>query len=229
MITGKKLTIGDDQPFAYNRVEVFVAVLLGLFTAVTQYLKYKQTSRDYLFKKIAIPTVIALLISVLISLFGGIHYDKYGTGYLAAIHMALFGAIYAIVANTSYIWIGLKGKLRAAGPAVAHTGFGLMLVGILSLRQKEILSYNTTGINLPFDPTSGPEPHMENLTLLKGVRTDMGKYWATYINSDSVDLRSKTTYYRIHLQKKDGSVSFDLYPDMMQVTKGQQGNSGKPR
>ncbi len=228
MITGKKFTIGDDQTFAYNRVEVFVAVLLGLFTAVTQYLKYKQTSRDYLLKKIAVPTVIALLISVLISLFGGIHYDKYGTGYLAAIHMALFGAIYAIVANASYIWIGLKGKLRAAGPAVAHTGFGLMLLGILlSSAKKEVLSYNTTGINLPFDPASGQNP-MENLTLLKGVRTDMGKYWATYVNSDSADQRSKTTYYQIHLQKKDGSVSFDLYPDMMKVTKGQQGNSANP-
>jgi cytochrome c-type biogenesis protein CcmF len=228
LLTGKKSTIGDDQAFAYNRVEIFVAIILGLFTAVTQYLKYKQTSREWLLKKITVPTVIALVISMLISLFGGIHYDKYGTGYLAAIHMALFAAVYAIVANASYIWIALKGKLKAAGPAVAHTGFGLLLLGILlSSAKKEVLSINTTGINLPFDPASKQDP-MENLTLLKGVRTDMGKYWATYINSDSVDTRSKTTYYQIHMQKKDGSISFDLYPDMMKVTKGQEGNSANP-
>jgi cytochrome c-type biogenesis protein CcmF len=228
LITGKKVTVDDDQAFAYNRVEVFVAIILGLFTAVTQYLKYKQTSREWLLKKIAVPTVIALVISVLISLFGGIHYDKYGTGYLAAVHLAIFAAVYAVCANASYIWIGLKGKMRAAGPAVAHTGFGLMLLGILlSSAKKEVLSINTTGINLPFDPASKQDP-MENLTLLKGVRTDMGKYWATYINSDSVDTRSKTTYYQIHMQKKDGSADFDLYPDMMKMTKGQEGNSANP-
>ncbi len=228
LFTGKKATIGDDQAFAYNRVEVFVAIILGLFTAVTQYLKYKQTSREYLLKKITVPTVIAIVISVLFSVFGGIHYDKYGSGFLGAIHLAIFAAVYAIVANASYIWIGLKGKLRAAGPAVAHTGFGLMLLGILlSSAKKEVLSINTTGINLPFDPASKQDP-MENLTLLKGVRTDMGKYWATYINSDSVDTRSKTTYYQIHMQKKDGSAGFDLYPDMMKMTKGQEGNSANP-
>jgi cytochrome c-type biogenesis protein CcmF len=228
LLTGKKITIGDDQTFAYNRVEIFVAIILGLFTAVTQYLKYKSTPKEFLLKKIAFPTVIALLIAVLISVFGGIHYDKYGAGYLAAIHLAIFAAVYAVCANASYIWIGLKGKLRAAGPAVAHTGFGLMLLGILlSSAKKEVLSYNTTGINLPFDPASKQNP-MENLTLLKGVRTDMGKYWATYVGSDSTDAPSKKTYYQIHLDKKDGAASFDLYPDMMKMTKGQEGNSANP-
>ncbi len=228
LLTGKKITIGDDQAFAYNRVEIFVAIILGLFTAVTQYLKYKSTPKDFLLKKIAVPTVMALLISILISVFGGIHYNKYGNGYLGAIHLAIFAAVYAVCANAGYIWIGLKGKMRAAGPAVAHTGFGLMLLGILlSSAKKEVLSINTTGINLPFDPASKQDP-MENLTLLKGVRTDMGKYWATYVSSDSVDPRSKTTWYQIHMQKKDSSVSFDLYPDMMKMTKGQEGNSANP-
>jgi cytochrome c-type biogenesis protein CcmF len=228
LIVGKKITVNDDQAFAYNRVEIFVAIILGLFTAVAQYLKYKSTSADYLRKKILVPTGIAILISVLISVFGDIHYDKYGSGYLVAVHLAIFAAIYAVIANASYIWIGLKGKLRAAGPAVAHTGFGLMLLGILlSSAKKEVLSINTTGINLPFDPQSKQDPR-ENLTLLKGVRTDMGKYWATYIGNDSMNERSQTTYYQIHLQKKDSSIAFDLYPDMMKMTKGQEGNSANP-
>ncbi len=41
LIANKKWTIGDDAPFAYNRIEVFIAILLGLFTAFTQYLTYK--------------------------------------------------------------------------------------------------------------------------------------------------------------------------------------------
>ncbi len=37
----------------YNRIQVFVAVVLGVLTAVTQYLKYKNTAKAAFFKKIA--------------------------------------------------------------------------------------------------------------------------------------------------------------------------------
>jgi cytochrome c-type biogenesis protein CcmF len=136
--------------------------------------------------------------------------------------------VFSVVANASYIWVGLKGKLRSAGPSVAHTGFGLMLVGILlSSSKKEVLSYNTTGINLNFDSASGQNP-MENITLLKGVRTDMGRYWSTFVGTDSMDYRNKITYYHINMEKKDGSEKFDLYPNLQKATKGQQGNAPNP-
>jgi cytochrome c-type biogenesis protein CcmF len=224
----KKVALGDDAPFTYNRIEIFIAILLGIFTAVAQYLKYKSTGRNYLLKRIWVPTVIAVVISVLISVFGGIHYDKYGAGFLAAIHLALFAAVFAVVANAAYIRIGLKGKLKAAGAAVAHLGFGLMLVGILlSSAKKQVLSFNTTGITLNFSPESKQDP-MENITLLKGTRTDMGKYWATYVSNDSIDQRSRTTYYRIHFERKDKKENFDLFPNFIMSTKGQGTPSPNP-
>jgi len=223
-----KLTTGDDPTFAYNRVEVFIAVLLGLFTAITQYLKYKVTAKDYLIKKIAIPTIAALIISILVSAFGGINYDKYGAGFMAAIHLAMFAAIYSVVANAVYIYSGMRGKLKAAGASIAHVGFGLMLVGILfSSAKKEVLSHNTTGIMLTFDPEAKQDP-TENITLLKGVRTDMGKYWTTFIDGDSVDPRSKAQYFRIRFEKKDGTKNFDLYPHWLKSNKGQQQISANP-
>jgi len=203
-------------------------VLLGLFTAVTQYLKYKQTSRDYLVKKIAIPTVVALVLSILISVFGGINYDKYGAGFMVAIHLAMFAAIYAVVANATYIYSGMRGKLKAAGASVAHVGFGLMLIGILiSSAKKEVLSHNTTGIVLNFAEEAKQDP-MENITLLKGVRTDMGKYWTTFVDGDSVDPRSKAQYFHIRFEKKDGARNFDLYPHWLKSSKGQQQISANP-
>jgi len=220
LVTKKKVAIGVDALFAYNRIEIFIAVLIGLLTAVTQYLKYKGTSWAYLWKKIWLPTAVALVISVLISVFGGIHYYKYGAGFLAAIHLALFAAVYSVVANAAYIRVGLKGKLRAAGPSIAHIGFGLMLVGILlSSAKQSVLSINTTGILLPFSPGSKQNP-MENLTLLKGVPTDMGVYTATFVNNDSVDTRKNITYYHIHFDKKDSKEEFDLYPDYLYSPKG---------
>jgi cytochrome c-type biogenesis protein CcmF len=223
-----KLTTGDDPAFAYNRVEIFIAVLLGLFTAVTQFLKYKQTAKDYLIKKIAIPTVVALVIAILVSTFGGINYDRYGAGYMVAIHLAMFAAIYAVVANAVYIYSGMRGKLKAAGASIAHVGFGLMLVGILlSSAKKEVLSHNTTGIMLTFDPGAKENP-TENITLLKGVRTDMGKYWTTFIDGDSVDPRSKAQYFHVRFEKKDGTRNFDLYPHWLKSNKGQQQISANP-
>jgi len=225
--SGKKVNTGDDQAFSYNRIEVFIAILIGVLTAIVQYLKYKETSRDWLFKKIGIPTVVALVLSVLMSVFGGIHYDKYGTGFLAAIHLAMFAAIYAVVANAVYVRVGMNGRLRAAGGSIAHVGFGLMLVGILlSSAKKQVLSYNTTGIN--FDFSKSKEDPLENLTLLKGVRTDMGKYWATYVGNDSVDERQHITYYQIHVEKKDGSEQFDLYPNFLRSIKTQDQPTPNP-
>ncbi|MFX5634467.1 hypothetical protein ABTE18_21825, partial [Acinetobacter baumannii] len=79
--------------------QVFVAIIIGLLTAVTQYFKYKDTPIDFFTKKIILPTIIALIISLAISIWGNISYDKKGLGFLGAIHVAIFAAVYATVAN----------------------------------------------------------------------------------------------------------------------------------
>ncbi|HYJ37867.1 MAG TPA: cytochrome c biogenesis protein CcsA, partial [Chitinophagaceae bacterium] len=226
-IIGTKWTIGEDAEFGYNRIQIFVAILLGLLTAITQYLKYKHTSKEYILKKIGIPTILSVIVAVCISWFGNINYDKYGIGFLAAIHLGIFAGVYATIANASYIWAGLKGKLSVAGASVAHVGFGLFLVGILiSSSKKEVLSQNTT-IALPFDPKSKEDP-MENQTLFQGVQTDMGKYRTTFINSDSISKDGKITHFRIRFDRKDGGDGFDLYPNLIRNSKGQEGFSNNP-
>jgi cytochrome c-type biogenesis protein CcmF len=220
--------MGHEVEFAYNRILIFVAVVIGVLTAVTQYLRYKDTPKKVFLKKILLPTVISVIIALLISLFGNINYEKFGLGYLAAIHLALFSAVYAVVSNAAYIWAGLNGKLKAAGASVAHMGFGLMLVGILiSSSKKEVLSWNTTGINLNFDPSSKENP-MENITLIKSIQTDMGKYHATYINSDSTNESGSIMYFKIHFEKKDKSEEFNLHPNLIRNTKGSEGFSNNP-
>ncbi len=80
-IFGTNFVVGEDREFSYNRIQVFVAVILGLLTACTQYFKYKNTNKKEFGKKILIPTIIAILASVAISIWGGIDYDKYGLGF----------------------------------------------------------------------------------------------------------------------------------------------------
>jgi cytochrome c-type biogenesis protein CcmF len=236
-IFGTNKAIGEDPEYVYNRVMVLIAVVIGLLTAVTQYLKYKNTDRSYWMKRIAWPTGIALVISIMISLFGGIHYDKYGAGYLAAIHLALFSAIYSVVANAAYIWIGLKGKLKSAGASIAHFGFGMMLAGILiSSSKKEVISINRTGIVIPGlkDPKGNDDSGLQNMTLIMGVPVPMGKYMVTYLG-DSTAPGDEKLYFKINYVHKDSATGrvleeFNLFPDafLMKTGGGQTSLSANP-
>jgi cytochrome c-type biogenesis protein CcmF len=227
-IFGTNWVTGDDPKFAYNRIEIFIAIILGLLTAIVQYLKYKDSSPSRVLKKLWPVTALALILSICLSVFGNMQYREYGSGYQAAIHLALFAGIYSFLANAAYIFNSLKGKIKQAGASVAHAGFGLLLVGILiSSSKKEVLSHNMTGINLPFDPKSKENP-LENLTLLKNVKTDMGKYYATYISNDSVNPAGNIIYFKVNFQDKETGESFDLWPNLIKNTKGVENFSNNP-
>jgi len=225
-ILGTNWAVGDDMEGFHNQVQIFVAIIVGVLTAFTQYLKYKNTQRAYLIKKLAVPTIIAVLATIAIIIWGGIQYDKKGPGFLVAIHMGVFAALYAVIANLSYIWIGLKGKLKIAGASVAHIGFGLVLLGILiSSSKKSVLSHNTTGMS-PLKMGDKESP-LENITLIKGLSTDMGKYMVTYIK-DSLNPRDRKRYYEISFKSKQGDDHFNLYPDIIENNKGAEGAAANP-
>ena len=227
-IFNTSFNVGTDVEFFYNRVVIFVAIVLGILTALTQYLKYKKTNKSEFGKKIILPTAISLLIGGAISYWGNINYDTYGIGYLAAIHLAIFSGVYTAVSNAGYIWTGLKGKLKVAGASVGHIGFGVFLVGILiSSSKKEILSINRINPLNFGDGNKITGSGMENLTLYHGVRNDMGEYYATYVSDSSIN-DGKKIYFKIEMEKKDGSDKFVLFPDLMRNTKGDQGISNNP-
>jgi cytochrome c-type biogenesis protein CcmF len=229
---GTNIAPPEDPEFAHNQIQIFVAIVLGLLTAVTQFLKYKYTDTKKLVKNIVWPLLTAVVISLLIAIFGDVSYTKKGPVFLFAIHLAIFTAVYAVTGNLSYIWLVLKGKLKAAGASVAHVGFGMILVGILiSSAKKTVLSWNTTGISplaqaAPGEKNPAGNP-AENLTLFKGVETDMGKFMVNY-KRDTLNEADRKKYYEISFTAKDGSESFNLYPDVIKNNKGMEGFAANP-
>jgi cytochrome c-type biogenesis protein CcmF len=220
---GTKIAQPEDVEFSYNKIVILVAVIIGLLTAITQYLKYKSTPKGYALKKIALPTLIAALITVLMAIFYPIAYDKQGPVFKIAIYAALFAGMYAVVANLAYIWAGLKGKMTGAGGSIAHAGFALMIAGILiSAGNKKTISDNrVTGINLKagIDPlTKQQDSPLENLTLIRQLPTRMGPYMVTYIK-DSMGSEKGRKFYELLFEKKDAETQkvterFTLYPDV---------------
>ena len=228
-IFGSNLTMGEDAVFSYNRVIIFVAIIIGILTAVVQYLKYKQTDPKFFRNKIIAPTLVALIISSLVLALGNINYQEHGLGFLGAIWFAMLCSIYAIIANLAYVWIGMKGKLKLSGGSVSHLGFGLMLAGILiSSSKKEVMSWNTSGIFVQLGEKNKitGEPG-ENLTLVKGLPTTMGNYNVTY-ESDSMHPEKPLWYYKIHFKNKAGNEQFTLMPNAFVNYKGNQGLMANP-
>ena len=87
-VFGTKIAPPEDVEFSYNKVIVMVAIIIGLLTAVTQYLKYKHTTGKLLLQKIALPTLVAALITTSLAIFYPITFYSKGAGFLGAIYVA---------------------------------------------------------------------------------------------------------------------------------------------
>lgn len=220
---GTSWAIGENVEYVYNRIMILVAILLGALTGCVQYFKYKDTSRKYIWSKLLIPTIIAVVLSAAVSIFGEVNYDKFGLGFLIGIHVALWTAIYTIVTNASYLISVMKWKWKAAGASITHVGFGMMLLGILiSSSKKELISKNAGGIAVTGlkDAKGRDEDPLENVTLLKGVPVKMGKYVVTYYG-DSIVERSDKVFFNIRFIEVDENDSikdaFTIMPNAFLV------------
>jgi cytochrome c-type biogenesis protein CcmF len=223
---GTKIAPPEDVEFSYNKIIVLVAIIIGLLTALTQYLKYKDTPRSYFLKKIIWPTAISAAIMLLIILFYPFTFYKHGAGFLGAIYVAAFASIYSVVANVMYIWTVQKGKILNAGSPVAHAGFTLMILGMLisSANKKVISSSDVNGITLAAgkDPMTKQEDNpRENLTLIREMPTTLSDYKVTFLK-DSAGLEKGRKFYELAFIKKDTATgklteSFTLNPDVYQM------------
>jgi len=225
-LLGSDYAAPADPEFSYNQYQVFIALIIGILTAVTQYLRYKDTPKKVFYKKLLLPTLMAVAFSIAIGFFEPNLYTKQGPVFHYALYLATFAAVYAIIANAGYIITGIKGKMKLAGASIAHIGFGLVLLGILiSASNRTVLSINKTGIS-PLKVTD-KENSIENTTLIKGVSTDMGQYDVTYLR-DTINLSNSKTYFEIGFKGKNGGRHFNLYPDVINNNKGGEGLTPNP-
>jgi cytochrome c-type biogenesis protein CcmF len=206
---GLKLAPPADPMSHYNRIQIWISILLGLGMALTHFLKYKKTDVSKWLKEQIVPFGLAVLIAL-----GLGFYQKINQWEVAAL---LFAAVYALVANLFFL---LKRKLALIkmGGNLAHLGFALMLVGIIfSSFNKHVISRNKINADLGIKGDTDEETrkeNQENLLLFRNTAADMDPYTLTYLG-DSTD--EPNHYYKVKYTKRNKTTNaleeeFILYP-----------------
>ena len=196
----------------YNKYQLWIAIFIAFLSGIAQFLRY----RAFNWKKKAGPLGVrmgillaaSLILSYLTTLWIDVHAWQY--------KILLFSGIFATLANLDYIISFMKGNLKAGASAVAHLGFGLMVVGIIaSGLNKRFISSNQFIMEGLIEGAS--ENTLRNNTILfKNTPMFMGGYEVTYVE-DTLDIFTRT--YKVNYKRKDknGDVKeeFNLYPNIL--------------
>ena len=232
---GLDLAPAVDTKFHYNKVMIFIGILVALGTAAVQFLRYRKNNNKKSWKGLWKPLLVSVVLGTLIVLFGKVDFYDHGLGFLVAIDLLIYSSLFAIVANLTYLFTALKGKMKNAGASVAHFGFGLMLLGIvISTAKQKAISHDALGlIGNDYFPEGSAEAKtpQENVYLPRNMPIQMKDYTVTYLG-DSTAPGDAKTYYKVHYEQKDeaGNVvqTFRLYPDAFINPRGQEGLIANP-
>ncbi|MBK9732019.1 MAG: cytochrome c biogenesis protein CcsA [Chitinophagaceae bacterium] len=203
---GANLAVPADAVAFYNKVQIWAAIIIALFSASSLYLKFKQADTKQFYRRMLVMVSIAIPLTAIIAYAGQFN--------VVSNIVLLFAAIFGIISNLYYFIIVLSGKWKLSGAAVAHLGFALTLLGILfSSAKKETISHNSMGVN--FGKEFSEDAQRSNMLLYKNVPVKMKEYMVTYVG-DSV--AQPNFYYKVNYEVFDSATGkstdrFTLYPN----------------
>lgn len=189
----------------YNNVQVWIAIILALMSAVVQYLSYKKSRKILFVKSLIAASISALALSLIIAFVLEIWVWHY--------LLLTYTAFFTVFANALYIPRVFKNNIKAAGGSIAHIGFGLLILGILiSNYKQEVISINNSGID--FGESFDKKAKRENILLRKDQPVRMANYQVTYIGDTVVE---PNHYYKVRYEKLNENdevvETFELRPN----------------
>lgn len=193
----------------YNKYQVWIAIFIGLFSAASQFMRYREfnwkSHQKKFYLHIGISLVISGVLTYLASLWIQVGIWQYG--------LMLFFAMFTIISNLDVITFFGKAKGIKLSSFIAHAGFGIMLIGILaSGLNKTHISTNPFAQRglLPEDMLN------ENVLLIEDQPLFIKGYEVTYQGDSIVD---NTRHFKVNYKRIDKMgneyESFDLYPNAL--------------
>jgi cytochrome c-type biogenesis protein CcmF len=203
--------ITDPVPH-YNKYQLWIAVFMAVLSGGAQYLRFKERNWQKHLKKFAIHMSIALAITAVLSFLTLQWIDTKVWQYT----ILLFAGWFTVVTNLDYVFTFMRGRLKLAGSAFSHLGFGLMLVGVIASGvNKRVISSNPFMMEGLIQST-GDESLRNNVMLIKDSPMIMEGYRVTY-KSDSI--KGFTRTYNIQFEKlgEKGDVveEFSVHPNIL--------------
>ena len=179
-----KLAPPSDVIEHYNKWQVPFAFIITLLVAIGQYLTYKKTDMKRFRKNLFVSVIVSIGLTVLF-----VWLLDYGVAQMSLTAL-MFSSIFAFVANAVYIWKGLRGKFKLAGPSIAHVGFALVMLGaLISTSGSEEISKNGQGMDLRF--LSEEFSNGTDILLYKDEVVRMGEHFVTYVGKEEQGLNLK--------------------------------------
>jgi len=216
-IFGTKYSQPVDIKFHYNKIQVLFAIIVAFLTAFIQFFGYKRSNYKGIVWLWSSAVVAIILTAISIYIY---HFlpDLKMKPQLADWYMSignsllLFCAYFSLLANVSYLFSQLKGKVLLMGGSISHAGFALMLIGIvISQYKQQVISTNIERIDYgkDFDEQSKED----NRLMYANVPVPMDDYLVTYTGkyTNNEMLFFKVNY---HNWKDSSSKDFSLEPFM---------------
>ncbi len=202
----------EDQVAHYNKHQLWIGVLMGLLTAVSQFFRFRgggwKSMKNQVFMQIGLTALLAGLLA-----FGSSYIiDAYAWQY----KLLLFSAWFAIIGNVLAFIMQPVRNYNLLGSTTSHLGFGILLLGILytGLNQRVISSnmFAQQGLANVSDNIL-----KKNLILLKGEPMLMQNYKVTY-EADSMEHQYRHYFLEVKELSEDLETvedSFMLVPNVI--------------
>ncbi len=211
---GKDLNITSpiDPIEHYNKYQMWIGMFIGILAGAAQFLRWREFNWKGNQSKFMKHMIGSLVVSALFSFLAAQWINVQAWQY----KILLFTSIFAVISNLDYLIFYIKGNLKAAGSAISHIGFGLMIVGTLaSGLNKKFISTNPFAQKGLIEGFSD-EDYQKNVLLIKNRPMFMNGYEVTYVRDSFENVtRHFEVNYKKRNEKGDVEEEFNLYPNVL--------------
>lgn len=197
----------------HNRYQLWIAVFIGMLTAIGQFTRYNERNWPVYAKKFGLHMGIAALVAAGLTVLNSLWIEVRAW----QLYALLFSAMFAVSANMDYLITAMKGNLKLGSSAVSHFGFGVLLLGIMSTGLgKSWVSVNNFAMEGLIEGMD-KDGKNKNVLLMKDAPMPIRGFEATYVK-DTVVRQTRT--FEVHFKRLDENgnptgEAFTLTPNVM--------------